>query len=82
AIKSQAGKSYVEQKTPVSVRIPVETGISNDTATEIISGLKEGDEIITRSISAASNTPTAPSIFGASAPASRGASGNVRLQTR
>ena len=48
-------------------RQPVETGLSNDTSTEIISGLKEGDQIVTRTISGVTTAKTAtaaPSIFG------------------
>ncbi|MBU1727887.1 efflux RND transporter periplasmic adaptor subunit [Patescibacteria group bacterium] len=54
-------------KTPPK-RIAVETGISNDFQTEIISGLEEGDEIITRTIlPTTTKTTTAPSIFGSPA---------------
>ncbi len=44
----------------------VEIGISNDTTTEIISGLKEGDQIVVRITSPATqtSTQTAPSLFG------------------
>ncbi len=44
----------------------VEIGISNDTLTEIVSGLKSGDQIITRTIQASAQTAqTAPSLFQA-----------------
>lgn len=44
---------------------PVEIGLSSDTQTEIISGLKEGDQIVARTISATQTTAaTAPSLFG------------------
>ncbi len=46
---------------------PVEVGISNDSETEIISGLSEGDQIVTRTITASQTTATAqsaPSLFG------------------
>lgn len=43
----------------------VEVGISNDTQTEIVSGLKEGAQIVVRTISASSaTTAAAPSLFG------------------
>lgn len=45
-------------------KIPVEVGISNDLQSEIISGIKEGDEIVTRTILPTTMTTTAPSIFG------------------
>lgn len=80
AIKKQNGISYVEEldqsvQNPnsqgvISSALPrqqtVETGISNDTQTEIISGIKEGEEIIVRTITAATAKPaaTAPSLFG------------------
>lgn len=42
----------------------VETGLSNDTSTEIISGLKEGDIVVTSTIS--SNSSSNPSTTGSS----------------
>lgn len=65
AVKSQDGSSFVEifdrnfleDQTAQGVasltapqRQPVEIGISNDESTEIISGLKEGDKIVSRTI--------------------------------
>ncbi len=53
AIKQQEGNTYVEifagenQKPRLQ---PVEIGLSNDTLTEIVSGLKEGDKVITQLI--------------------------------
>ncbi|MFA6550002.1 MAG: efflux RND transporter periplasmic adaptor subunit [Candidatus Gracilibacteria bacterium] len=43
----------------------IEIGISNDTSTEIISGLKEGDQIVSRTVTVGSSatTPTS-SLFG------------------
>ena len=87
AIKSQAGESYVEMfdgpLAPPSDgligtiskiapnKIPVEIGLSNDTQSEIISGINEGDEIVVRTIlPSGTTTPSAPSIFGS--PAGRG----------
>ncbi len=47
------------------MQIPVETGLSSDTLIEIVSGLKEGDQIITRTITATTKTTaTAPSLLG------------------
>lgn len=81
AVKSQNGASYVgifdntlattQDNKDVASPIPprkqaIETGISNDTSTEIISGLAEGQQIVTRTI-AANSTQTAqqtPSLFG------------------
>jgi len=90
AIKSQNGVSYIEMfdaqpvltasplkgstSTIFPKQIKIGTGRSNDISTEIISGLKEGDIIIIKTIIGTTNTKTttpAPSIFG-----SMGGSGN------
>ena len=44
----------------------VQTGISNDTLTEILSGLNEGDRIVLRKIAATATQAAtqAPSLFG------------------
>lgn len=49
-------------------RLTVESGLSNDTQTEIISGLKAGDRVITRTSSSSTSQTTnqAPSLFGGS----------------
>lgn len=49
-------------------RQTVETGLSNDTQTEIISGLKAGDRVIVRTSSSSTSQTTnqAPSLFGGS----------------
>ena len=93
AIKSQAGTSYVEMfDAPLVLptdgligsiskiaprKIQVAVGLSNDSKTEITSGLKEGDEIITRTIlpTTTTATTTAPSIFGSPAGGNRGGGG-------
>lgn len=81
AIKTQGNQSYVEMLdsvTPAAAgsqgvtsptaprRQPVQVGISNDTETEIISGLAEGDQVVTRTIGAVATkttTQSAPSLF-------------------
>ncbi|MFA5936613.1 MAG: HlyD family efflux transporter periplasmic adaptor subunit [Candidatus Paceibacterota bacterium] len=80
AIKTQGTVKYVQmfsiplvasaissQGTP-STEIPnqinVEIGISDDTSTEIISGLKEGDQIISRIITATTTTTQTSSLLG------------------
>jgi HlyD family secretion protein len=76
AVKTKGGVNYVEIPAapnkqlaaltnlpwPVSVKI----GLANDTSTEIISGLNEGDQVISRTITAgvAATTQAAPSLFG------------------
>ncbi len=57
-------------------QIPVETGISDDTNTEITSGLTEGEQIVVRTVSAAvaqtAAKSSAPSLFGGSGGGMRG----------
>lgn len=82
AIKSQGGTSYVEVfDAPLAVaiagvqgsvsgtlpkQVEITTGLVDDTSTEIISGLKEGDIIVTKTITATvAKTTSAPSILGA-----------------
>ncbi len=52
----------------------VEVGLSNDSSTEIVSGLNEGDQVITRTITSTtkSTTTTAPSILGSAGARGRG----------
>lgn len=83
AIKGSGSEQYVQilDGTPVAAasgvgvtsttpprQIPVETGISNDTDTEIVSGLTEGEQIIVRTTTSASvaktTTPSATSLLG------------------
>ncbi|OGI57528.1 hypothetical protein A3B85_01855 [Candidatus Nomurabacteria bacterium RIFCSPHIGHO2_02_FULL_37_13] len=94
AIKSKDDANYVEmfdQSLPsptagligsiskiIPDRIPVEVGLSNDSRTEIISGIQEGDEIIIRTILPTTATTIAtPSLFGS--PANRGSGNAVRI---
>ncbi len=80
AVKTQNGMSYVEKfpaaypeaqatqgitsQTPPQ-RQTVETGLSNNTSVEIMSGLNEGDQIVSRTISGTAATQSnAPSLFG------------------
>lgn len=71
AIKSQSGRYYVERLDQagsaaqgkqgiVSLTPPrqqsVEIGLANDTSTEIMSGLKEGDQVVSQTITAAAST--------------------------
>lgn len=46
-------------------RQTVVTGISNDTMTEVVSGLSEGQQVVARTIIVASTATQAPSIFNA-----------------
>lgn len=81
AIKKSGNISYVEmfssplpastdglQGTPSSIapiNQDVEVGASNDTLSEIISGLKEGDQIVVKTIVSSSSSSTAPSLINA-----------------
>ncbi len=53
----------------------VEVGASNDTMTEIISGLNEGDNVVTRTITAASSTATTTQSSGLRIPGLTGGGG-------
>ena len=81
AVKNQSGSSYVEmfdtelpapiagvQGSP-SLVLPkqqnVEVGISDNTSTEIISGLKDGDKIVSKTIISTTKTSSTPSILNA-----------------
>ncbi len=60
AVKSQGQAQYAETKNDANapVRVPVTTGIASDEFIEIISGLKEGDNVVSGTISA--QTTSAP----------------------
>ena len=98
AVKSQGNISYVEVfATPIAqaggtqgvtselapLQQMVQVGLSNDTLTEITSGLNEGDQVITRTIAptAGAKTTTAPSLLSAVGAGGRGAAtgGNARF---
>jgi len=82
AIKIQNNSHYVETVdkkisttsqgvtlSAASIKKPVEIGVADDLNTEIISGLQEGEKIITRTIngnSSAKTTSQTPSLFGGS----------------
>ncbi len=61
---AQASAGVVSAIAPLSKQ--VEIGISDDTNTEIVSGLNEGDQIVLRTVTGTTaTTSAAPSIFGA-----------------
>lgn len=85
AIKSRGNSSYVEilDDNEAVTQIPVQVGLSNDEFTEIISGIKEGDKFISKTITVSATAPgttRTPSIFGGGA--NRTTSGAVRQFTR
>jgi HlyD family secretion protein len=96
AVKSTGGTSYVLTFTPALAttsadtqgvasktapgRTIVTTGLSDDTSTEITSGLKEGDQIVSRSITVAATTTastakSATSLLGGSGGTRTGGAG-------
>ena len=80
AIKTQGNMTYVEAGNPPR-RIPVRIGLSDDTVTEIISGVNEGDEVITRTIAGTTKATAAaaPSLFGGGTRTTTGGAGAVRI---
>ncbi len=97
AIKTQGSVSYVQelnQKVSAAQaaagvtsstgpkNVPVIVGVSNSTVTEILSGLSQGDQVITKTTASAGATPVAstlaaPSIFGAAGGGARGGGGGA-----
>lgn len=72
AIQTSNGQSVVKIKKDNQIsEVTVETGISDSTNTEIISGLNEGDTVVTSTTNTQTNTSnsnsSATSIFGGSA---------------
>lgn len=83
AVKTQNGSSFVEMFTPALVvasrsqgtssatppeMVPVTVGLSNDTSTEIVSGVNEGGQIVTKTTTATAAVAktSASSLFGGS----------------
>lgn len=80
AIKSQGNTYYVEMldnqsnqtnnsqgvtSPTLPTRRTVEIGLSNDTQTEVISGLKEDEQVISRTITSTTKTASTPSLLSA-----------------
>lgn len=96
AVKTLGKMNYVEVfenpipsikgNTPITSDIPpiqkkVEVGTSNDSFTEIISGINEGDQVVVRTITTAVVTKTTPTIFSAAGVGNRNFGGNTRPST-
>jgi HlyD family secretion protein len=83
AIQTQNGVTSVRiMKNTVVSTVPVEIGASNDTETEIVSGLSEGDVVVT-----GSSSPTSTSTSSTTSPFSAlggrgGMGGAVRVNSR
>jgi RND family efflux transporter MFP subunit len=82
--ESDGAQGFLTQQAPVNV--PVELGISDDTTTEVVSGLSEGQQIITRTTTAAAirtaTTGGASRPAGAGAVRAIGAGGNATFIAR
>jgi RND family efflux transporter MFP subunit len=60
AVRTQGNASYVQiMKDGAPVRTEVTTGISSDTMTEIVSGLNEGDEVVTQTVTGPAKSSSA-----------------------
>jgi len=93
AIKSQNGTSYIEmfdialpapapgvQGSPslvLPINQTVEVGVFDDTSTEIISGIKEGDQVVIKTITASASTTSVPSLLNAVSGNRGGTGGNA-----
>jgi HlyD family secretion protein len=80
AIKTQGTASYVQKLDAAGKpqSYPVTTGIANDTYTEIISGVNEGDEVVTQTVTSAATkakTTTTSGLNSILGGGSRGAGG-------
>jgi RND family efflux transporter MFP subunit len=66
AVQNQNGETVVRELKNGQIQyIPVTTGISSDTSTEIVSGVNEGDEVVTAVVTASTgSTGTSSSPFG------------------
>ncbi|MFA6552137.1 MAG: HlyD family efflux transporter periplasmic adaptor subunit [Candidatus Paceibacterota bacterium] len=97
AVKTKSGQSYVQVFDPplsstvanqgitsdiAPIQIPVTIGISDDTNVEILSGLTEGEQIVTKTstgAAAAAARTTTTSLFGGGGARAGGAVGGVRI---
>ncbi|HLP86528.1 MAG TPA: efflux RND transporter periplasmic adaptor subunit [Candidatus Paceibacterota bacterium] len=71
AVKTRNGASYAEilGENSTVIRKPVKIGISDDTLTEIVSGLQEGEKIITKTVNGKSSSTSLP----------QGTNNNIRI---
>ncbi len=64
AIRQQQGQSVVQIMKGKQIQtVVVETGLTSETQTEILSGLSEGDEIVVSTLSSTSTTQQGRSVF-------------------
>lgn len=78
AIQKQGTQNVVRvMKAGQEQTVPVETGLTSDTQTEITSGLSEGDEVITSTTASSNSSTGGRSVFGTGA--FGGGGGSVRM---
>jgi HlyD family secretion protein len=63
AVKTQGGSSYVEvlNSGNIPTQVDVKTGVSNNTETEITSGVNVGDKVVTQTINSSSTSTASTS---------------------
>jgi len=77
AVKSNGNTQYVEVLTGNTPQPQsVETGLSNDTMTEIVSGLKEGDKVVAQTITTTTSQSQSQQNTGFQIPGVTGGGGN------
>jgi len=59
---AEASAGVISKIAPLSKEVTI--GLSDDTNTEIISGLNEGDQVVSRTVTTSTKTTAAPSILG------------------
>jgi RND family efflux transporter MFP subunit len=83
AVQTQNGQTYVRvMKNGQISQATVEIGVASDTQTEIVSGVSEGDTVVTGTTTASSATRTATSVFSAFGGGGFNRGGAVRVTGR
>lgn len=83
AVKTQNGETTVQvMKNNVPTSVTVQTGLISDSETEILSGLSEGDTVVTATITKSTTSSTTTSPFSALGGGRAVGGSAVRVQTR
>jgi HlyD family secretion protein len=77
---TEAAAGVIPTATPTNTAITV--GISNDTSVEIVSGLNEGDQVVSRSVTSTTKTSTTPSLLSGIGGNRTGATAATKAVTR
>lgn len=81
AIQTQDGSHTLRiMKNKQITSVPVEIGLSNDTQTEIVSGINEGDTIVTSSTTGTTSSKATQSTSSPFSPFGRTGTGNRQIQ--